>query len=148
MYLCTAPVWRAGRSTLWTVKLGLAQARHSAPGVIDYRLARQSVLDRFARGEVARSEVCDAHTELRRNAEFCGDVIDGPCPVCALAPLHNVVYVFGPRLPSGGRCVTSRLEMERLGRRKGEYRAYAVEVCLACGWNHLVHSWFLASSAA
>ncbi len=129
------------------MKLGLAQARLSAPGVIDYRLARQSVLDRFGRGEVSRSEVCDAHTELRRNAEFCGDEIDAPCPVCADRPLRHVVYVFGPRLPSGGRCITSSAELSRLGRRKGQFRAYSVEVCLGCGWNHLVHSWYLATAA-
>lgn len=115
----------------------------SPPGEIDYRLARQSLLDRYARGEVARNEVCDAQTELLRNAEFCGQPFETACPVCDAEPMRRVVYVFGPRLPSGGRCITTAGELARLGRRSGQFRAYAVEVCLECGWNHLQRSWYL-----
>jgi hypothetical protein len=125
------------------VKLGLADAIRQRPGQVDYRLARQHALHAYKAGELSRMQVCDAQSELRRNAEHCGPVIEEPCPVCDEPQMHCVTYVFGPRLPSGGRCVTSRAEMTRLARRKAEYKAYEVEVCIECGWNHLLRSYLI-----
>jgi hypothetical protein len=125
------------------VKLGLAHAASRGPGEIDYRLERQRVLAEFKAGGQSRLALCDAQPELHRNAEFCGTPTTEPCPVCAEADLVHVTYVFGPRLPSGGRCVTSRAELDRLARRKAPYTAYTVEVCTDCGWNHLVRSYLL-----
>jgi hypothetical protein len=123
------------------VKLGLADAIRQRPGQVDYRLARQNALHAFKAGDLSRAEVCDAQTELLRNAEHCGPSIDEPCPVCNESRMHAVTYVFGARLPSGGRCITSRAEMLRLARRKAEYVAYEVEVCIDCRWNHLLRSY-------
>jgi len=47
-------------------------------------------------------------------------------------------------LPSGGRCITNLAEMTRLARREADYTAYVVEVCVDCGWNHLMRSYVLA----
>jgi len=104
------------------MKYGLSDAvmaRHR-PGQIDYRLARQTVLHAFKAGSVSRLQICDAQSELTRNATYCGVDIDDPCPVCEATALRNVTYVFGPRLPSGGRCITNLAEMARLARRVGE----------------------------
>jgi hypothetical protein len=128
------------------VKYGLSDAvmaRHR-PGQIDYRLARQNVLHAFRAGAVSRLQICDAQTELTRNATYCGAGIDDPCPVCEAVALRNVTYVFGPRLPSGGRCITNLAEMARLASRQADYTAYVVEVCVECGWNHLMRSYLLA----
>jgi hypothetical protein len=125
------------------VKLGLAAAVQRRPGEIDFRLERQRVLAAYRAGAQSGMAVCDAQNELLRNAEFCGTESEDPCPICADESLRHVTYVFGPRLPSGGRCITSRAELARLAKRKAPYTAYVVEVCTDCGWNHLVRSYLL-----
>lgn len=114
------------------------------PGEIDYRLARQSVLSEFRKGRVARHEVCDAHPELVRAARQVGDPTKITCPVCEAAKVVLVSYVFGPRLPAFGRCVTSRAELRKLAKRSGEFSCYVVEVCPECSWNHLARTFLLA----
>lgn len=113
------------------------------PGEIDYRLARQSVLSEFRKGRVARHEVCDAHPELARAAREVGDPTKITCPVCEAAKVVLVSYVFGPRLPAFGRCVTSRAELRKLAKRSGEFTCYVVEVCPECSWNHLARTFLL-----
>lgn len=111
-----------------------------ATGTIDYRLARQSVIDSYRRGRLARHEVCDAHPELRRAAEQVAQPTSQVCPICADAKVVLVSYVFGPRLPAFGRCITTRSEMTkfaRQARRGGPFTCYVVEVCPGCWWNHL-----------
>jgi hypothetical protein len=134
---------RGVTASLWGVKLGLAAAVQRRPGEIDYRLERQRVLAAFRSGAQSELAVCDAQGELLRNAEHCGQVTDEPCPVCSTGRLSHVTYVFGPRLPSAGRCVTSNGELARLAKRKAPYTAYVVEVCVECAWNHLVRSYLL-----
>ena len=121
------------------MKLGLTQAA-GAGGGIDYRLAREATLQAWRCGELSEAQICDAQRELRRNAEFCGTDSGRPCPVCETASLVEVTYVFGPRLPKHGRCVTSDKEMARIDARKAAYQGYVVEVCTDCGWNHLTRS--------
>ena len=125
------------------MKLGLASASQRGPGEIDYRLERQRVLAEFRAGSLSSLRVCDAQDELVRNAAHCGVATTDPCPVCEADKLVHVTYVFGARLPSAGRCMTSLAEMQRLARRKSSYSAYVVEVCVACRWNHLVRSYLL-----
>lgn len=125
------------------VKLGLAAAVQRRPGEIDYRLERQRVLAAYRSGAQSQLAVCDAQVELLRNAEHCGTSTDEPCPICADGSLKHVTYVFGPRLPASGRCITSPAELARLAKRKSPYSAYVVEVCVECRWNHLVRSYLL-----
>ena len=106
--------------------------------IVDYSLARAVTLRAWRAGQLGRHEVCDAQRELQRNAEWCGQPTGRCCPVCAGAELVEVTYAFGPRLPKHGRCVTTRAEMERLKKRVNVSTGFVVEVCTACGWNHLV----------
>lgn len=122
------------------MKQPLRAPEEPTPGRVDYRLERQRVLSGFDRGELSRESVCDAQPELRRNAVHCGSPLGDVCPICEDNETVGVTYVFGPRLPRSGRCVTSVAERERLSRRKGEFTAFLVEVCAACGWNHLLSS--------
>ncbi|MCL4113912.1 UNVERIFIED_CONTAM: hypothetical protein GTU68_024096 [Idotea baltica] len=110
----------------------------NSEGHVDYRLARAAVLADYRDGILAPSEVCDAHPELVRAAREVGRRVDGDCPICERRRLVHVTYVFGPRLPKHGRCITLRGELTRLAKRPGTHVAYAVEVCQACSWNHLV----------
>jgi Family of unknown function (DUF5318) len=116
------------------------------PGEIDYRLARRQRISAFRRGRIGRPDVCDAHPELVRAARNVGRATAEPCPICEGADLVHVSYVFGPRLPPSGRCVTSKAELRRLSQGGAELACYVVEVCPACCWNHLSRS-FVVSPA-
>jgi hypothetical protein len=106
-------------------------------GVVDYRLARNSVIKEFKRGRLTKLDVCDAQPELLRNAEHCGRPAAEPCPICS-APMSLVTYVFGNRLPPSGRCITKLDELAKFDRSPEERAAYVVEVCAECAWNHLL----------
>lgn len=112
-------------------------------GEIDYRLARRHLIAEHKRGRLARHEVCDAHPELLRAARQVGEATNADCPICTEHKLVLVSYVFGPRLPSFGRCVTKKAEIAAFNRRTGTYTVYVVEVCPDCGWNHLARTWIL-----
>lgn len=116
------------------------RGRRRPNGTIDYRVARQSTLARFRAGELSRSDVCDAQLELMRVALACSEHTKGSCPVCQGDSLRLVRFVFGPRLPKGGRCVSSLRELRRFDDHATEYRCYVVEVCVQCRWNHLLRS--------
>jgi hypothetical protein len=106
-------------------------------GVVDYRLTRQSVVREYRKGRLSRLDVCDAHPELRRAAAAVGAPTQEPCPICEEEFLTLVTYAFGPRLPAGGRCITTAREMTRLARGRAPVACYVVEVCPSCAWNHL-----------
>lgn len=113
------------------------------PGEVDYRLARQHLISEFRKGRLAQHEVCDAHPELLRAAREVAQPSRERCPICEDAQLVLVSYVFGPRLPSFGRCITSAKELRTLAKRSGEYTCYVVEVCPECSWNHLARTFLL-----
>jgi hypothetical protein len=122
--------------------LGAAAASGKGrPGEIDYRLARSSRLAAYRTGRASRSEVCDAQTELLRNATHCARPTRRVCPICEHRHLVEVTYVFGPRLPPSGRCVTASGELATLAAKPGRFEAYVVEVCTECRWNHLTRSY-------
>ena len=105
---------------------------------VEYRLARQAVIDHWKNGKIERENLCDAQPMLKRNAIHCGVSIQEGCPICELGELYYVTYVFGPRLPAHGRCISTKGELQRLNDRKTQLSAYVIEVCPDCGWNHLV----------
>ena len=117
------------------------------PGEIDYRLARQTLISEFKRGRIDRQEVCDAQTELMRAARNVGEPSSRVCPICEDAHVVLVTYVFGPRMPASGRCVTTKAEMQTLARMGDELAAYVVEVCPACKWNHLARTFLITGIA-
>lgn len=94
---------------------------------------------------MAAHEVCDAHPELLRAARNVGTGTGDTCPICEDAELVLVSYLFGPSLPASGRCVTTAGELDRLATsaRSGPLACYVVEVCPACGWNHLNHTYLV-----
>jgi Family of unknown function (DUF5318) len=110
---------------------------NSTGGVVDYRLTREAVIREFRKGRLSRLDVCDAHPELQRAAAGAGTQTDEPCPICEEEAITLVTYAFGPRLPPGGRCVTSARELAKLARGRAQVACYVVEVCPGCAWNHL-----------
>jgi hypothetical protein len=143
--------WQPRRAPAWLPLTGvtfgpgaLRGAQPGVPGEIDYRLARQAVVSEFRKGRLAQHEVCDAHPELRRAAAECSEPTRQRCPICEDANVVLVTYVFGPRLPAHGRCITRKAELRSLARRSGDHAAYVVEVCPECSWNHLARSFVLS----
>lgn len=118
------------------------------PGEIDYRLARQSLISEFRKGRIDRQEVCDAQGELMRAARNVGEPSSRICPICEDANVVLVTYVFGPRMPASGRCITTKAELKALSTGVGDYAAYVVEVCPACKWNHLARTFLLTGTKA
>lgn len=121
-------------------------AQGSLPGEIDYRLARQRLISEFKKGRIDRQEVCDAQTELMRAARNVGEPSSRRCPICEDSHVVLVTYVFGPRMPASGRCVTTKAELRSLSRANGDLAAYVVEVCPSCKWNHLARTFLLPGS--
>ncbi|MFN2504306.1 MAG: DUF5318 family protein [Acidimicrobiales bacterium] len=119
-----------------------------SPGQIDYRLIRKHTVDEFKRGRLSKIDVCDAQPELLRAARNCGRTSQQICPICDEEQVVLVSFVFGPRLPAHGRCITTAKELDRLGRRTTDLACYVVEVCPACAWNHLLRSFPLGGRRA
>ena len=85
--------------------------------VTDYALARRAVLRDFRRGTLTRLDVCDAHPELMRAAQFIGTDIDDECPVCGATNLRLVSYVYGEKLKqANGRAISTQAELAQAGR--------------------------------
>lgn len=113
-------------------------ALRGAGGVVDHRLARRHVINEFRRGRLRQDQVCDAHPELIRAAKNIGSEATSGCPICSEHSLRLVTYVFGPRLPAHGRCVSTAKELSVLNSRTEELTAYVVEACIDCRWHHLL----------
>lgn len=107
-------------------------------GVVDHRLSRRHLINEYHRGRLRQDQVCDAHPELIRAARNVGTAATAACPICAEHELKLVTYVFGSRLPSHGRCVSTAAELAALEARPDELTAYVVEACVACHWHHLL----------
>ncbi len=120
-----------------SLPVGALRGAGSGRAQIDHRLARQHLLNEYRRGRLSLDQVCDAHPELIRAATHVGTTIDTACPICGEDELRLVTYVFGPRLPAQGRCVSTAKDMALLDRRRDELTAYVVEACIACRWHHL-----------
>jgi hypothetical protein len=112
-------------------------------GSVDYRLARNAVVNEFRRGRLSRLDVCDAQPELLRAATNVAEGSREDCPICEEAKVRLVTYVFGSRLPPSGRCVTTKGELAKLSRGARDLACYVVEVCPNCSWNHLARSFSL-----
>ena len=119
--------------------------QQAAGGVIDYRLARMSVVSEYRKGRLARHEVCDAHPELKRAAQSASEATDMECPICEEDHIVLVTYAFGARLPASGRCITTRGELAKLAKGRAQLAAYVVEVCPSCSWNHLARTFLLGA---
>ncbi len=112
-------------------------ATSPAGGRVEYLLARNAVVREYKKGRLSRLDVCDAHPELLRVASNLGRPSGEACPICEESDLVEVTFVFGSRLPPGGRCVATQAELARYWRRKDPVVCYVIEVCTGCSWNHL-----------
>lgn len=114
-----------------------------ARDVIDYALTRRSVLVELFQGSSHYSQACDADPYLRLAAKFHGEATTRKCPVCRRKELVELRYTFGDELGQYSGRIKSIEEIKKMASVHGEFRVYIVEICLDCGWNHLVTSYLL-----
>lgn len=114
--------------------------------VIDYSLARRALLADLFAGRASATEVCDANPYLLRAARYHGEPTRDECPVCRRERLLHVTYTYGDcfKGETNGRARASD-ELGALAVRYAEFTVYVVEVCRACGWNHLISSYVLGT---
>jgi hypothetical protein len=108
---------------------------------VEYRLVRNAKVREVQRGRTLKIDVCDAHPELLRAARNVGRPTKEFCPICDDGRLVKVTFVFGAKLPAGGRCPGTVAELDRLRRRPEPVVCYEVEVCPECAWHHLMRKY-------
>jgi hypothetical protein len=108
---------------------------------VEYRIIRNGVVREVDRGKLLKTDVCDAHPELLRAARNVGRATKEVCPICDDGRLVTVTFVFGAKLPPGGRCPGTAAELKALTRREEPVLCYEVEVCPACAWHHLMRKY-------
>ena len=113
--------------------------------VVDYGLARRATLASVFAGRTTVTDVCDAHPYLLRAAKFHGEPTEDLCPICRKAKLTHVTYVYGDELGRYEGRVKQAAELAEMAAEYGEFKAYVVEVCQSCGWNHLASSYVLGT---
>ena len=113
--------------------------------VIDYALKRRSTLQALKRPgrSLARHDACDADPLLIRAAKYHGEPASGPCPVCESTEMVVLSYVFGEQLGQYSGRIKRTAELEEMAHEFGEFKVVVVEVCPACGWNHMILSYLL-----
>ncbi|WP_028851828.1 DUF5318 family protein [Thermocrispum municipale] len=113
--------------------------------IVDYELQRRSVLRRYRAGFLSREEVCDAGPYLHRAARYHGEQTEHMCPVCFKSQIVLVAWVYGDELGMASGSARKPAELERMANLFAEFTVYVVEVCHACGWNHLAMSYVLGT---
>jgi hypothetical protein len=108
---------------------------------VEYRIIRNGVVREVDRGKLLKTDVCDAHPELLRAARNVGRATKEVCPICDDGRLVTVTFVFGAKLPPGGRCPGTAAELKALTRREEPVLCYEVEVCPSCAWHHLMRKY-------
>ena len=102
---------------------------------------RNRLVKDVERGRTMKIDVCDAHPELLRAARNVGRPTKETCPICNECRLVTVTFVFGAKLPAGGRCPGTAAELNQLCRRPEPVLCYEVEVCPECAWHHLMRKY-------
>lgn len=115
--------------------------------VVDYALRRRSLLAQYHAGRVDEADVCDAQPHLLQAAKFHGQPSGEPCPVCRRTTMSEVSWVFGEQLKQAANSARAPEELARMATLFEEFNVYVVEVCRACGWNHLVLSYVTGSGS-
>ncbi len=115
----------------------------SRRGVIDYALQRRATLVSLFTGLATPTDCCDADPYLLRAAKHHGEPAEIDCPVCRRCRLTLLRYTFGDQLGQYSGRIKAPKELEQMAAEHGEFTVYVVEVCVECGWNHLVESYVL-----
>ena len=112
---------------------------------VSYALQRRHALLSLQRGRrtLANFDACDADPMLIRAAMHHGEEAPIRCPVCDCKRLVHLNYVFGDQLGQYSGRIKSTEELDEMENEYGEFRVCVVEVCVECGWNHMIMSYLL-----
>jgi hypothetical protein len=112
---------------------------------VDYALQRRNTLQALKRPQrsLEGTDVCDADPLLVRAALHHGEESGVACPICSHLRLVNLNYVFGEQLGQFSGRIKSTPELEAMQSEYGEFKVVVVEVCVECGWNHMIASYLL-----
>lgn len=116
---------------------------------VSHELDRRRTLRSLRQGELTRADVCDADRGLLSSAEVLGERVDGPCPVCGKDGLRHSFWIHGTVMGEKSGTARSLSEIDAIlatlsedgapvGPSEGGLAVHTVEVCLHCGWNHLL----------
>lgn len=109
--------------------------------LVDHSLQRRAVLRGLTGASVTLGDVCDASPYLQRAAAAYGTRTERTCPVCRRVPLWESMWVFGDDLGQVSGSSRRAEQVAALARSHPDFAVHEVEVCLDCGWNHLLRSW-------
>jgi hypothetical protein len=109
-------------------------------GVVDYTLAKRSILRDARRGLLALTDICDAHPELLRAARHVGEQASRQCPVCERDDLRLLAYVYADELKRDNGRVWAIDKALAITASCRNGTCYIVEVCTGCSWNHLAEA--------
>ena len=110
---------------------------------IDYSLKRRSTLVALFSGTVSALDACNADPYLLRAAKYHGEAVERLCPVCRKQKMVELRYAFGDQLGQYSGRIKTAAELTEMQSEYGEFRVYIVEVCMDCGWHHLIYSFKL-----
>lgn len=113
--------------------------------VVSYALQRRNTLRALSgrNRTLTRADACDADPLLIRAAMNHGEPHDVACPICASSQMVVLHYVFGDQLGQYSGRIKSSAELGEMENEFGEFKVCVVEVCHACGWNHMITSFLL-----
>ena len=120
--------------------LGTLWSRRDA---IDYSLKRRATLIALFKGTTSGLDACDADPYLKSAAKYHGERVERLCPVCRKAEMVELRYTFGDQLGQYSGRIKTSTEIAEMQNEYGEFRVYIVEVCMGCGWHHLIYSFRL-----
>lgn len=109
--------------------------------LVDHALARRALLQDLRAGRVGTAEACDASPYLQRAAREWGARTATACPVCSREPVWEISWVYGDALGDGSGTARSARGVALLAAARPDFAVYEVEVCLGCGWNHLLRTY-------
>ncbi|MFZ1362521.1 MAG: DUF5318 family protein [Candidatus Nanopelagicales bacterium] len=112
--------------------------------IVDHTLTRRAALGSLVMAATGASDHLDPHPHLLRAAKNHGLEAGMPCPWCKEEEsLKHLNYVYGDELGAYSGRLKTESELHEMATQHGEFRVYIVEVCIDCGWNHLVKSYVL-----
>ena len=109
-------------------------------GVVDYTLAKRSIIRQARYGLISVNEICDAHPELLRAARYVGEQAARSCPVCDGHDLRLLAYVYADELKRDNGRVWAIAQALALTSQCRDGVCYVVEVCTQCSWNYLAEA--------
>ncbi|MEY3408239.1 MAG: hypothetical protein RL038_1300 [Actinomycetota bacterium] len=111
--------------------------------VVDHALARREAILEIKRTGGFYFDGADTDPYLIRTAQHYGIPLERNCPVCEKVELQELIYVYSRELGHASGRSRRPNEIDELALNHGFLKVFHVEVCIGCGWNHVLVSYVL-----